>query len=102
MPARYPKEWRDEMNLKEYNQKLKELEPMTNNQIIIRDDPKTHEPYLSGHCVCPNTWHKVEIVDHNPFFGCSECGYSASFIDGKWKPGSMTPVGFISDEELQT
>jgi len=88
------------MNLKEYNQKLKELEPMTTNQIIIREDAKTHEPYLSGHCVCPNTWHKVEIVDHNPFFWCSECGYSASFIDGEWTTGCMTPAGFISDKKL--
>jgi hypothetical protein len=87
------------MNLKEYNQKLKELEPMMNKQIIIREDTKTHEPYLSGHCVCPNTWHRVEIVDGEPFYGCNQCGCNAAFIDGAWIVGSMTPNGFISNKE---
>lgn len=88
------------MNQKEYNQKLKELEPMTNRQVIIREDKKNHEPYLSGHCICPNTWHKVEIVDNKPFFGCSRCGCHAAFVGGVWVVGSMTDMGFISDKEL--
>lgn len=89
------------MNNKDFNQKLKELEIMVTREVIIREDIKTKEPYLSGHCVCPNTWHRVKIVDGKPFFGCSVCGCSAVFINGKWITGYMSPNGFISDKELQ-
>jgi hypothetical protein len=84
----------------EKQKKHAELEKMTNRQVIIRIDPKTKEEYLSGHCVCPNTWHRVSIVDGHPYFGCSRCGCEASFIGGKWTTGTITPMGFMSDKEV--
>lgn len=87
---------------KENQRKHEELKKMETRGVIIRIDPKTKDEYLSGHCLCPNTWHKVEIKDGIYYFGCQKCGCEAGWKDGKWTSGHMSPEGFLTDREIDS